>query len=493
MDETEPLLSNQSQPKHYFQDDGKHKIVDFDPNGDPENPMEWPAWYRWCIVLLLAFMAFTVTFTCIGIVPSARDVVLDLEGHTDKSASVLFVTIWELGEAAGPLFIAPLSEVYGRYPVYNVCNTLFILSTVITALSQDVGLLIFSRFLTGCAVASNVLNPAIVGDIFPSAHRGSAMSAVMLAPLLGGAIGPSTAGALAEATGWREIMWLSTCLAIAAELAYLFLLNETYQVPILQRRAARLRKETGDDSYRSKYDLEGTASLRSLTTSMLRPLWVFSSSVVLQILSLWGAMVFSFFYIMSTTLPDMLEDVYHFDAAMRGLAFLSFSAGSVFGILACNLLVDRLYTRLQPHDSRTPYPEARLPLTITGALILPFTVALYGWSASASWPVWVLLLSVVLQGFACMMCIVPMLTYVTDAFGLVSASALTAVLVTRCLAGTFLPLGTAPLVGKLGWGWGFTVLAGVCGGLAPIPPLVMRYGSRWRQRSQYSQDGDDQG
>lgn len=105
---------------------------------------------------------------------------------------MLFVTIWELGEAAGPLFIAPLSEIFGRYPVYNAANVLFIGGIVLSALSQDVNLLVFSRFLTGCAVATNVLNPAIVGDMYPSDSRGSPMSIVMLAPLIGGAVGPSS-------------------------------------------------------------------------------------------------------------------------------------------------------------------------------------------------------------------------------------------------------------------------------------------------------------
>ncbi len=104
---------------------------------------------------------------------------------------MLLVTIWELGEAAGPLFIAPLSEIFGRWPVYNAANILFIVGVLISVLSQDVELMIFSRFFTGCAVATNVLNPAIIGDMFSSDERGSPMSAVMLAPLIGGAVGPS--------------------------------------------------------------------------------------------------------------------------------------------------------------------------------------------------------------------------------------------------------------------------------------------------------------
>lgn len=139
------------------------------------------------------------------------------------------------------------------------------------------------------------------------------------------------------------------------------------------------------------------------------------------------------------------------------------------GILTCNLLVDRLYIRLQKGHGDHPYPEARLPLVVASGFLLPFTVALYGWSAERHWSVWILLLSVVLQGWALLACIVPIFTYVTDAFHLYSASALTAVLIARCLAGTFLPLLTAPLDEKVGYGWGFTILAAGCAVLTPIP------------------------
>ena len=300
MDERQPLLRDGDADSEQNGNDVKHGVVRFDPNGDPLNPQDWPKAYRWGIVLLLAFMAFTVTFTCIGIVPVANRVVLDLEGEDNKQASVLFVTIWELGEAAGPLLVAPLSERYGRYPVFNVANALFICGIVMTALSQDVGLVIFARFLTGCAVASNVLNPAVIGDIFPSEDRGKGMSAVMLAPLLGGAVGPAIAGAIAETSGWRMIMWMAVILASTCELAFLLLFRETYKVPILRRKAAELRKETGDESLRTEYDAELKDNGAELWRSVVRPFSVLTSSGTLMIMSLWGGFMFSFFYIMSS-------------------------------------------------------------------------------------------------------------------------------------------------------------------------------------------------
>jgi MFS family permease len=268
------------------------------------------------------------TFTCIGIVPVAERIVLDLEGRQSKSASILLVPVWELGEACGPLLIAPLSEIYGRYPTFNVANLLFILGVVLAVLSETTGFLVFSRFLTGFAVASNVLNPAIIGDIFPSESRGSGMSLIMLAPLIGGAVGPAISGLIAESLGWRKILWMSACLAITCEMLFFTLLRETYKVTILKRRAARLRKKTQDESLKCPYETNEAASAlywSALRTSIKRPVIVMLDSSVLQIMSFYGGMMFTFYYILATTLPGMLTEIYGFSPAQTGLSFMSFS------------------------------------------------------------------------------------------------------------------------------------------------------------------------
>lgn len=237
------------------------------------------------------------------------------------------MTVWELGEAAGPLLIAPLSEIYGRYPVFNAANILFIFGVLLQAFTPDANLFIFARFLTGFAVASNVLNPAIIGDIYPSEQRGSGMSLIMLAPLLGGAVGPAISGAIAETLGWRKILWMAAVLAIICELVFFALLRETYKIPILKRRAARLRKETGDETLKCAWDEEGEkpSDWSSFRVSIIKPLKVMSSSFVLQIMSIYGGLVFTLYYVIAVTFPGMLTDEYGFSPAQVGAAFLSFS------------------------------------------------------------------------------------------------------------------------------------------------------------------------
>lgn len=254
--------------------------------------------------------------------PVATTIVDDLSNHTaSPSVAALLVTIWELGEAAGPLLIAPLSEVYGRYPVMNVCNILFISASLLAAVSNSTALFIGARALTGAAVASNVINPAIIGDLFVSEQRGSALSLVMLAPLIGGAIGPAIGGAIAQTLGWRFVLFIATALALTCEIVFVTCFRETYKMVILKRKVARMQKDAGRGV---SEDIEDEPSDK-LWYAITRPFTVLFGSSVLLAMSLFGSVMFSYFYVLSTTLPGILQDRYGFTPAQTGTSFLCFS------------------------------------------------------------------------------------------------------------------------------------------------------------------------
>jgi len=275
------------------------------------------------------------------------------------------------------------------------------------------------------------------------------------------------------------------------EILFFTLLRETYQVPILQRRAARLRKETKDESLKCAWETENAGTTlywSALRTSITRPLIMMLNSSILQIMSLYGGLVFTFYYILATTLPGILREIYDFSPTLTGSSFLSFSLGATGGIVLCNSLLDSIYVRLGKSRGGVAHPEYRLPFVIGGATVLPGVVALYGWVPYAHYPVYLLLMVVALLGFIMIVIMVPLTSYVVDAFGLYSASAMTMILIARCLSGTLLPLAIPPLTDRLGLGYGFLFLAAVCLVLIPLPAAVMRCGSRWRQNSVYTRN-----
>lgn len=57
-DERQPLLHDDSTARQY--DDATKDVIDFHPNGDADDPLQWPVAYKWSVVALLAVMAFTV-------------------------------------------------------------------------------------------------------------------------------------------------------------------------------------------------------------------------------------------------------------------------------------------------------------------------------------------------------------------------------------------------------------------------------------------------
>ena len=70
-----------------------------------------------------------------------------------KSKNVLLasfvVSVYILGFAIGPLFFAPMSEIYGRLPIYHSCNLGFLLMTIACAKAPNLNALIGFRFLAG--------------------------------------------------------------------------------------------------------------------------------------------------------------------------------------------------------------------------------------------------------------------------------------------------------------------------------------------------------
>lgn len=233
----------------------------------------------------------------------------------------LIVSIWELGEIIGPLIVAPLSELYGRFYIYHAGTILFIVFSAACALSTNIQMLVAFRFLNGVAVVSTALNPSVVGDLFRVEERGSAMAMVGLAPMLGPVVGPIIGGYLGGSLGWRWCFWLITILCGFLEICFLLLLRETYTVQILKRKAKQLRKDTDNPNLRTKYETEHTAA-QLFKNACVRPLVLLFTSPILFLMSLYVGVVYGYLYLVMTTITSVFESTYQFSSDVVGLSFL---------------------------------------------------------------------------------------------------------------------------------------------------------------------------
>lgn len=126
---------------------------------DPENPMNWPGRKKWGILILISVFTFITPLASSMFAPGVGLVEHDLH-FSSPILGGLVVSVYILGYAAGPLIVAPCSEIYGRLPVYHATNVLFIIFTICCAESQSVGMLVAFRFLAG-SVGST---PLVLGE-----------------------------------------------------------------------------------------------------------------------------------------------------------------------------------------------------------------------------------------------------------------------------------------------------------------------------------------
>ena len=108
------------------------------------------------------------------------------EFHTSNTLVTLGVTFYLFGLAAGSMFMAPLSEMYGRKPVSVVCMSIFTVLVIPCALAKNLTTLIVVRFFGACfgsVMASTA--PGMVADLVDDKHRALAISVWSLGPFNG--------------------------------------------------------------------------------------------------------------------------------------------------------------------------------------------------------------------------------------------------------------------------------------------------------------------
>lgn len=162
--------------------------------------------------------------------------------------------------------------------------------------------------------------------------------------------------------------------------ANILFMRESYAFVILKWKTKRLQKETGNSQLRSALDT-GRDPKELLKFSIVRPMKMLSMSPIVFVMSLYIAIVYGYMYLLFTTFPRVFQDQYGFSKGGIGLTYLGVGIGSIFGLLFCGAISDRIVKRMTEANGGTPKPEYRLPAMFIGAFIIPMGLFLYGWTA----------------------------------------------------------------------------------------------------------------
>jgi multidrug resistance protein len=153
---------------------------------------------------------------------------LSAEFHATTTITNLSVAMYMLSMSIFPLWWSSFSETLGRRTIYLVSFALFVLWSIVSAISTSIGMLIVMRILGGGAAASvQAVGAGTIADIWESRERGRAMGIFYLGPLMGPLLAPIIGGVLCENLGWRSTMWFLVIYGGLLWLVLCFCLPET--------------------------------------------------------------------------------------------------------------------------------------------------------------------------------------------------------------------------------------------------------------------------
>ncbi|KAG5999317.1 hypothetical protein E4U54_001925 [Claviceps lovelessii] len=454
--------------------------VDFSEK-DPENPLNWPLWYRCWSIFCVSFATWVATLYSTSYTSSAPG--LMEEFRASRTLVTLGMTTYLLGLAAGTLVVAPLSELYGRRQIYLMCLSLWAVLIVPCGLAQSLTTIIVVRFIGaffGSVMLSNA--PGTVVDVSNPDYLARSMSFFGVAPLNGPVTGPIIGGFIFEHLGWRWSNWIVLMMAGAA-MVLMFTVRETYAPKILRCKAARMRKEMDDTRYWCRYDHK-VSTVRLLKTNLSRPFILFATEPILWFMNFWVSVVYGILYLCFVAYPVVFSQHRGWGPGTTGLAFAGIGIGSVASILAEPLFRRIIYTQAKDPDTGKPYPEAQASIMAMGAVATAVGQLGFSWTCLPQSIHWAIPIAFgVPFGFGNTISFIYSSNYLAGAYGIYAASALAGNAVIRSIFGGTLPLAGPRLYALLTPQRAGMLLGLLEVALIPIPFVFWKYGGRIRARS----------
>ncbi|CAN9323280.1 unnamed protein product [Alternaria alternata] len=416
------------------------------------------------------------------------------------------------------MILSPLSEFYGRRPIYICSFTFFLIWMIPCAVAQNIQTMLVARFLDGLA-GSAFLSVAggTVGDMFGKHELSAPMMVYTASPFVGPEVGPLIGGASSLRTLRGDDPVALLKLAASAQMCFYVLIiwsgvqlclivmfvPETYHPVLLRRKAIRLREETGNPEWIAPIEKMDRSIAKTVLWSCIRPFQLLFFEPMCLSLCILSAILLGILYLFFGAFPLVFQNNHGFSISQTGLAFLGLLVGMLAGI-STDPIWRRIYGRLvrqreeQGGEPGGSEPEFRLPSTILGAWVVPVALFGFGWTtySSVHWIVPIIFSAVF--GLGVIWVYSGVFTFLVEAtsgyrdsdlaeqYPVYAASALAANSFARSYFAAAFPLFGVQMYNNLGYQWATTLLAFLALAMAPFPILFFRYGKRLRGGSRYA-------
>lgn len=461
------------------------RIVQF-VEDDREDPRCWTTRQKWNLTLLLGIVCFDVAMMSAIITGDMTSPAKYFGVSSIVMCLCVSLMVWGFG--VGPLLFAPLSEEYGRNWVYHTTLLVAVVFIVPCAVAKNIGTLLAFRFLDGLAFSAPMcLIGGSLSDMWRNEERGVAMSVFSAAPFIGPVMGPIVGSLLSVKVSWRWTYYFMIIFSACLYVILLVFLPETHHQTILKRRAKKLRKLTGDPSYRAISEIQIRTFKEILEGTLLRPV-ILLSELIVFLITIYMSIIYGLLYMFFFAYPMVYAEGKHWGDIKTSLMFIPLGVGVIIPTVLSPYINRDYVRRAQRYIDRGEIPPAELRLIpmMIGSVFVPIGLFSYAWSSfpHVSWA------GPAFSGMACgigfMMLYNPANNYIVDSYQHYAASGLAAKTFVRSMWGGAVPLFTIQMYHRLGYEWATTLMAFISLACVAIPFMFYFFGARIRKRSKYA-------
>ncbi|KAL3465833.1 major facilitator superfamily domain-containing protein [Aspergillus heterothallicus] len=418
---------------------------------------------KWLIVIIVCNAIICVT--CISSIYTTTYTQLSVDFGVTTLLCTVGLSVYVLGIGTGPLLTSPLSERYGRRPIYLISWALFIIWTIPSAVATNIQTMIVARFFNGF-FGGTFLSVAggTVSDIFVREEIQAPMALVALAPFVGPSLGPVLGGFVNSYLHWRWTYYIGLIWAGITFVAISCFVPET-----MRRREKRPFAES-----------------RKL---LLRPFQLLLLEPMCLCLDLYSAILLGILYLFFSTFPLIFQQTYGMNVWQAGLTFLGIIVGMCVAAASTPAWSRlRRYMLAPEAGNRRPEskPEHCLPPAILGGVLIPAGLFWFAWGI---WPSvhWVVpIIGLGLFGSGILLAFMGIFTFLVDAYPRYSASVLAANGFVRCSFAAAFPMFGSQMYEKLGFHWATSLLAFLTLAMMPFPLIFFQYGETLRRKSKFA-------
>ncbi|KAF6813337.1 hypothetical protein CSOJ01_04681 [Colletotrichum sojae] len=383
------------------------------PSTDPNDPLNWPQWYKYYMAGLICVAMMMCNFLAAG--PSIALLETALEffptAATDDGVfnlavarTAYFFTTTALLQGVGNFFWVPMANKYGRRPVYVASYAIYFACTIWLILDRSYAGFLAGRVLMGFgAGAAETIAPISIADVFFLHERGTVMALYTSFLSVGVGFGLVISGLITINHDWRVIYQVSAALiGVVLALAFFTFPETAYErddASHWNRMASIDGSKPG--SFRSESELAprsaGASAPVPPKTSYLSSLRIFHKTLTEESLLklflrplgliilppvLWAALVqavtVGFLVAVSSNVGSAFYTAYGMETYQIGLCFVAGIVGALLGIPAGGHLGDRMADWLTTRNGGVRDPEMRLPGMVISMVTTPLALILYG-------------------------------------------------------------------------------------------------------------------